>query len=51
MMKVSDMTSGKGSAWLRRVRWLVLVAALAVGYAASAHADAARRPACRRRTA
>ena len=41
MIKVSDMTSGKGSAWLRRVRWLALVAALAVGHAASAHADAA----------
>jgi len=45
MMKVSDMTSGKGAAWLRRIRWLVLVTALAVGYATSAHADAAP-PAC-----
>ena len=41
MMKVSDMTSGEGSAWLRRIRWFVLVAALAVGHAASARADAA----------
>ena len=40
MMKVSDMTSGKGAAWLRRIRWLVLVTALAVGYATSAQADA-----------
>lgn len=41
MMKVSDMTSGEGSAWLRCIRWLVLVAAVAVGHAASVCADAA----------
>ena len=41
MMKVSDMTSGEGSAWLRCIRWLVLVVALAVGHAASARADPA----------
>ena len=40
-MKVSDTTSRKGSAWLRRIRCFVLVAVLAVGHAASAHADAA----------
>lgn len=41
MMKVSEMTSGEGFAWLRRIRWLVLVAALAVGHVASARADPA----------
>ena len=40
MRKVSDTTSGEDSAWLRRIRWLVLVIALAVGHAASARADA-----------
>ena len=41
MMKVSDMTSGEGSAWLRCIRWLVLVAAVAVGHAVSVCSDAA----------
>jgi hypothetical protein len=40
MMKVFDIRSEEGSVWPRRIRWLVLVAALAVGYAASARADA-----------
>jgi hypothetical protein len=40
-MKVSDTTSGEGSAWLRCIRWFVLAAMLAVGHAASARADAA----------
>ena len=41
MMKVSDTTSGEGAAWLRRIRWLVLVAALLAGSVAAALADAA----------
>jgi len=40
IIKVSDMTSGEGSPWLRRIRWLVLVAALVFGHVASASADA-----------
>jgi len=40
MMKVSDITSGKGAALLRRLGLLILFAALAVGHAASASADA-----------
>jgi hypothetical protein len=43
MMKVSNITYGEGAAWLRRIRWLALVVALAVGHAASA-ADAAQPP-------
>ena len=41
MIKVTDITSGVGAAWLRRIRWLVLVAALAASHAASARADTA----------
>jgi hypothetical protein len=44
MMKVSNITYGEGAAWLRRIRWLALVVALAVGHAASASADAAQPP-------
>jgi hypothetical protein len=43
-MKVSDITYGEGAAWLRRIRWLVLAVALAVGHAASASADTAQPP-------
>jgi hypothetical protein len=41
MKKVSDTTSGEGATWLRRIRWLVLVAALLAGSVADARADAA----------
>ncbi len=40
-MKVSDTTFTRGTGWLRRPSWLILVAALAFGPGVPARADAA----------